>query len=111
MKVQDNNDVHLLPVNVEGAEGIKMRWLISQKEAPNFAMRLFEVAPDGHTPLHTHQTEHEVFILEGQGELVYEKERKTFKTGFVVYVEPDKLHQFRNTGPGTLKFLCMIPNK
>ena len=111
MKVQDYKDVHLLPVNVEGAEGIKMRWLISQKEAPNFAMRLFEVAQDGHTPLHTHPTEHEIFILEGQGELVYETEHKPFKTGYVVYVEPGKLHQFRNTGPGVLKFLCLIPNK
>jgi len=84
MKVQDYKDVHLLPVNVEGAEGIKMRWLISQKEAPNFAMRLFEVAQDGHTPLHTHPTEHEVFILAGQGELVHETEHKPFKTGYVV---------------------------
>jgi quercetin dioxygenase-like cupin family protein len=58
MKVIDSKEIGLRPVNVEGAEGVKMRWLISQKEAPNFAMRLFELDKGGHTPLHTHPTEH-----------------------------------------------------
>jgi oxalate decarboxylase/phosphoglucose isomerase-like protein (cupin superfamily) len=28
----------------------------------------------------------------------------------VVYVKPDEVHQFRNTGSKPLKFLCLIPN-
>jgi quercetin dioxygenase-like cupin family protein len=111
MKVIDSKEIGLRPVNVEGAEGVKMRWLISQKEAPNFAMRLFELDKGGHTPLHTHPTEHEVFILEGEGELIFENKANPFKTGYVVYVPPDKLHQFKNTGNGLLRFLCLIPNK
>jgi quercetin dioxygenase-like cupin family protein len=111
MKCQDAQEIPLRPVEIEGAIGVSMRWLISQKEAPNFAMRLFELAQDGHTPLHTHPTEHEVFILAGQGELTYENAKKPFQAGYVIYIEPNKLHQFRNTGPGILKFLCMIPNK
>jgi quercetin dioxygenase-like cupin family protein len=111
MKVLDNKEIPIHPVTVEGAQGVSMRWLISQKEAPNFVMRLFEVAKDGHTPLHTHPSEHEVFILEGQGELVFENTHNPFKAGYVVYVPADKVHQFRNTGSGMLKFLCLIPNK
>jgi mannose-6-phosphate isomerase-like protein (cupin superfamily) len=30
--------------------------------------------------------------------------------GDVVYVAPDDVHQFRNTGQQKLKFLCLIPN-
>jgi quercetin dioxygenase-like cupin family protein len=111
MKVTDYKEIGLRPVDIEGAEGVKMRWLISQKEAPNFAMRMFELDKGGHTPLHTHLSEHEVFILEGEGELVFENTTNPFKAGYVVYVPPDKLHQFRNTGNGLLRFLCLIPNK
>ena len=109
MKCQDTQEIALRPVEIEGAVGVSMRWLISQKEAPNFAMRLFEVAQDGHTPLHAHPGEHEVFSLPGQGELTYESERKPFQAGYVIYIESNKLHQFRNIGPGVMKFLCLIP--
>jgi quercetin dioxygenase-like cupin family protein len=111
MKVKNYKDIELRPVPVEGASGVNMRWLISQKEAPNFAMRLFEIEKNGHTPLHTHPNEHEVFILEGQGELIFENTKNPLETGYVVYVPPDKMHQFRNTGKSILKFLCLIPNK
>ena len=30
--------------------------------------------------------------------------------GDVVYVGPDDVHQFRNTGDTPLKFLCLIPH-
>ena len=73
-------------------------------------MRQFEVAPGGFTPRHHHPYEHEVFVLEGQG-VVYEGDQPhPLKAGDVVLVKPDEVHQFRNTGDGPLKFLCLIPN-
>ena len=54
----------------EGAKGVKIRWLIGEQDgAPNFAMRHFEVAPGGHTPHHSHDWEHEVFVLSGRGKV------------------------------------------
>jgi quercetin dioxygenase-like cupin family protein len=77
--------------------------------APNFAMRQFEVAPGGHTPRHSHPYEHEVFVLEGEG-MVSEKDAEhRLRAGDVVYVKPNEVHQFRNTGSKPLKFLCLIP--
>ena len=32
------------------------------------------------------------------------------RAGDVVFVKPDEVHQFRNTGDQPLKFLCLIPN-
>ena len=32
------------------------------------------------------------------------------KAGDVVFVRPNEVHQFRNTGGAPLKFLCLIPN-
>jgi len=94
------------------AEGVKVRWLIAEETgAPNFAMRQFTVAPSGSTPQHTHPWEHEAFILEGTGTIQGGEEVNEIKAGDVVFVPPDELHQFRNTGDGELKFLCLIPHQ
>ncbi|MBL9124228.1 MAG: hypothetical protein JNG90_11390, partial [Planctomycetaceae bacterium] len=56
------------PVVMPGAQGCTVRWLVGARDqAPNFAMRQFEVEPGGFTPRHQHPYEHEVYVLEGQG--------------------------------------------
>jgi quercetin dioxygenase-like cupin family protein len=53
---------------------VRIRKLITKHiGANNFVMRLFEIEPEGNTPLHTHPWEHEVFILEGEGAVLTEK--------------------------------------
>jgi quercetin dioxygenase-like cupin family protein len=94
----------------EGASKLKVRWLITKEMgAPNFAMRLFEIEPKGHSPFHSHAWEHEVFILEGEGVIVSNEGDKKFKTGDAVFVLPNEKHQFKNNGKKTLKFLCLVP--
>ena len=94
----------------EGASKLKVRWLITKDiGAPNFAMRLFEMEPEGYSPLHTHDWEHEVFILEGEGTVFGKEGEKKFKPGDAVFVPPNEKHQFRNTGNKLLKFLCLVP--
>ena len=112
MKIVDYKEVKAEAVDFEEAKDVKVRWLISDKDkAPNFAMRLFEVAPRGYSPLHTHNWEHEVFILEGEGVATDGENETQIKSGTVVYVAPEEKHQFKNTGSKTLKFLCLIPIK
>jgi len=96
----------------EGASKVSVRWLITREMgAPNFAMRLFEVEPGGHSPLHNHPWEHEVFILEGEGLVVGGKEEKKLKAGDAVFVAPSEQHQFKNNSKKKLKFLCLVPHK
>jgi quercetin dioxygenase-like cupin family protein len=95
----------------EGASRLKVRWLITkQMGAPNFAMRLFEMEPEGHSPLHSHPWEHEVFILEGEGLVVGGNEQRGFKAGDAVFVPPNEKHQFKNTGKKKVRFLCLVPH-
>ena len=48
MKIVDYKEVKAEPVDFEETKGVKVRWLISDKDkAPNFAMRMFEVAQIG----------------------------------------------------------------
>ncbi len=111
MKVQHTQEVEQKRVEMEGASGCAVRWLIGQSEgAPHFAMREFEVAPGGHTPRHHHPYEHEVYVLEGEGVVVEGDREHPLKAGDVIYVAPDEVHQFRNTGSRPMKFLCMVPN-
>lgn len=94
----------------EGASKLKVRWLITKDTgAPNFAMRLFEMQPGGYSPLHGHNWEHEVFILEGEGAVVGKEGEKKFKLGDAVFVPPNEKHQFKNTGKKLVKFICLVP--
>jgi quercetin dioxygenase-like cupin family protein len=109
--------VHYSEVELEepveqGVKDVKLRWLISKRDgAKNFAMRLFEIQPSGYTPLHQHDWEHEVFILEGDGVTKNKTSGEPFKQGDIFFVPPMEWHQFVNTGKETLKLLCLIPYK
>jgi len=107
--------IYYKDVKAEEAEGCvkaKMRWLLTDKDgAENFAMRLVEIEPGGHTPWHQHDWEHENFILEGEGTLKTREGETKFKPGDVLLVEPMEKHQYRNPGEKMLKLLCLIPYK
>jgi quercetin dioxygenase-like cupin family protein len=109
VRVFDHRDVEAVAAE-EGASNLRIRWLITKNTgADNFAMRLFEMAPGGFSPLHEHPWEHEVYILEGEGVAVGMDGEKEFREGTVVFVPAGERHQFRNTGQGPVRFLCMIP--
>ena len=111
LKMMKALDIGAEDVKMDGVVGVTIRWLISKNdEAPNFAMRLFEVAPEGHSPFHTHEWEHEVYIVEGSGELEFEGTRKPFEKDWFLLVPPGREHRFINTGDGVLRFLCLVPN-
>jgi quercetin dioxygenase-like cupin family protein len=109
--VRDYKEVRQDDVAAEGAAGVKIRWILKQDDgAPNFAMREFEVAPGGHTPFHTHEWEHEVFILEGEGVAASPGGEHELRPGTAVLVPPGEEHNFKNTGAGPLRFLCLVPH-
>jgi quercetin dioxygenase-like cupin family protein len=92
------------------AEGVTVRWVIGEKDgAPNFAMRVFDVEPGAMTPLHTHDFEHEVFVLSGQGRVYGGGEEALLGEGDTVFVAPMEEHRFVNEGSDSLRFVCVIP--
>lgn len=106
--------VHFEEVDAEevgqGCKGVNIRWLITKDiGAKRFAMRMFDVEPEGHTPLHSHEWEHEVFVLEGEGMVLGEVGEEKLKRGDVVFMPPNEKHQFKNSGDEKLRFLCLIP--
>ena len=109
-KVVHYSQVAVDKVKEAGAEGLTIRWLITKDDgAKNFAMRFFEVARGGHTPRHSHDWEHEVYVLDGEGVVFCEGVEKKIEPGYVVFVPANTEHFFRNTGNDKMHFLCLIP--
>ena len=99
------------PVTYEGeAKGVEMRPLITEREgAPHFAMRVFDLAPEGHTPYHTHEWEHEVYILSGTGRVRGKEGERALRPGDSVFLAPHEEHQFC-AGTQGLQFICCVPH-
>ena len=110
MKITNFRNVEAKEVDDPDAKGVTVRWLISEKDgAHNFAMRLFQLEPGGHTPYHKHEWEHEVFILKGRGNLITEGKTSPLNESDAVFVPGEENHQFKNASEETLVFLCMVP--
>ncbi len=109
MKKRHFTEVPATPV-LAPASGVTIRWLIDEGlGAPNFAMRYFEIAPGGSTPLHAHTWEHEVFILSGSGVVVCGNGDEAFGPGDAIFVPQSEQHCFRNTGAKPVAMLCLVP--
>ena len=110
MKHSDYRDVPLENFAGDGASGASIRWLVGERDgAENFAMRMIELAPGGHSPSHSHAGEHEVFVWSGKGELTIEGKNYPLEPGITAFVPEGTDHQFRNTGDEKLEFICVIP--
>lgn len=115
MIVRSTDDVPARAMDMPGADGVTMRLMVGRDDgAPTFAMRLFEVAPGGHTPKHSHNYEHEVLIVDGRAELACGPDGNQTRhagAGDVVFVPANETHQFRNPGGGVLRFMCLVPTR
>ena len=100
-----------VPVEAAG-KGITIRWVIGQPEgAPNFALRVIEFEPGALFGPHEHPYEHEIFVLEGEGVVEGPEGELAMKPGVALYVAPDELHGYRNTGDSALRFVCVVPHQ
>ena len=106
MLVRSYKDVAAIPVR----EGVKKRVVIGPKEGvPNFVMRVFDQAPGASSNYHSHDWEHEVFVLTGEGTLVTKDGEIPLKANDVAYVAPHEKHCLTNHGQDTFRFICLVP--
>lgn len=98
------------PMQMEGVKGVTMRLMVGREDgAPNFAMRHFTVEPGGHTPRHSHNYEHEVYIVHGMARVEENGEYHEVTAGDTLFVRSNVTHQFVNIGDTPLQFLCLVP--
>lgn len=106
-----SDEIPFEKMTMDGAENAEFKVVIGKKEgAENFIMRIFKIQPGGHSPLHSHEWEHENYILSGSGEIRNSKgESIKIRQGDVAFIPPFEEHQYYNSGNETLVFLCLIP--
>lgn len=110
MKIENLQRMQSEAVQMDGAKDCRIKLAITPRDgAPNFAMRVFEVAPGGHTPLHEHPYEHEIFVMAGRGSVWRDGQEVALQPGDVLYIPADERHQFKNAGDSPFQFMCLIP--
>lgn len=105
--VKKFEDVEEEVVKMEGAKDAFIKWLI---KGPNFHLRYFRIKVNGNSPKHSHNYEHEIFVLNGNGKVFIDEKVYNISKDFSIYIPPNSLHQIVNDGAVDLEFLCIIPN-
>jgi quercetin dioxygenase-like cupin family protein len=115
MLIRKPDQTQARQMDMPGASGVTMRLMVGRDDGdPNFAMRLFEVEPGGHTPHHSHNYEHEIVILQGEADVACGPEGQETRqagVGDVLYIPANQPHQFHNTADTPLKFMCLVPTQ
>lgn len=111
MKISHYKKIEPTVFDNDVARGVKGRVLIGKNDgAANFCMRLFELAPGGHTPKHSHAWEHEIFVHSGNGAVFQNGTWVPLEAGCTVFIPGNEEHQIRNTGDRLFQFVCLIPS-
>ena len=111
MIYSDYKDLKLNRVTDEGSKNVSIRWLIG-KDIPDapFYMRVLELEPGGNTPFHSHEWEHEIFVLEGEGVLKTDNDELSLEYGRFAFIKKGENHQFVNSSSHKIfRFICLIP--
>ena len=82
MKITRLESCDPMPVTMAGVkDAVKQVPLGKADGAPNFSIRVFTIQPGGHTPHHSHDSEHLNYILEGSGEVLDGDQPRAIKPG------------------------------
>jgi quercetin dioxygenase-like cupin family protein len=114
MKITRLEETAKTKVTMEGAKDAWRQVPISKADgAPTFSVRVFTIDPGGHTPYHSHVSEHVNYIIAGEGAVVNETgEVKPIRAGDFVLVLPGETHQYRNTSAdAAFVMICAVPKE
>lgn len=112
MIISHEQKVEAVEVTHPSALNAAMKTLIGPAEGwEGYVMRIIELEENGYSPKHTHPWPHINFMIEGEGVLFMNGEETPVKAGSFAYVPSDELHQFKNTGKGMFRFICIVPEE
>ena len=112
MIVANEKDVHAIVMESPEVKNAAMKALISPKEGwDGYVMRVVELGEGGYSPKHTHEWPHINYILEGHGTLHVDGKDTPVEVGSYAYVQAGSQHQYRKTGGGKFRFICIVPEE
>jgi quercetin dioxygenase-like cupin family protein len=110
MLLNEDKKIKCTEVEEEDITGVRMKVLIGDQEgATNYVMRVFDIARGGHTAYHTHDWEHEVYVIQGKGAVKQKDTEHPVQKGSFILVKSNEEHQFINKGLRSFRFICVVP--
>ncbi len=99
--------------DLKGYENITKQIVLGPDDGSNeIVLRYFSVEPGGSSPHHSHDFPHLVKIEGGKGVLVDEGGHESpLEAGDYIYIHDNEVHNFRNVGQDTFKFICIVPKR
>lgn len=112
MIVANEKDIPSTPIDHPDTQNAKMSVMVGPEQGWNdYVMRMIELEKDGYTPHHTHDWPHINYVVEGNGILHMNGKDSPVSSGSYAYVPSGTTHQFKNSGNGTFRFICIVPQK
>ncbi len=90
--------------------GARIRWLITHRDgAPTFSMRHINIPVGKSTPFHSHDYEHEIFLIEGEIEATIGDLKCNAIKGDFLFIPPNAFHGMKAVRDA--KLICVVPVK
>ena len=112
MIVSNEKNLQAVAIDSPQVRNAAMKVLIGEKEGwGDHVMRIIELGPEGYSPRHKHPWPHINFMVEGTGTLYVDGHEHTVGPGAYAFVPANAEHQFKNSGQGLFRFICIVPKE
>ena len=114
MLKKNQNKTPLEKVDIEGAAGTDIQWLLSVDDSTTVAtMRRFVMEPGGNIPEHKHPWEHMIYVLNGKGTITSGGRHVAVEAEELFFIPENETHGYSviEEAESDFIFLCIIPNK
>lgn len=94
-----------------GGDNSILRELLNPLKDPlslRYSLAHARVRPGFATKLHKIKNSEVYYIIDGQGEMHIDDEKKKVSAGHAVYIPPGAVQHIRNTGRTDLVFICIV---
>lgn len=108
MLVKDRQDCR----EIRSLDDTALRELLNPAHEPGldlgYSLAEARVEPGRETLAHRLKSSEVYYLIEGEGEMRIDGERRAVSQGQVVYIPPGSVQAIRNTGRRELVFLCLV---
>ncbi len=110
MFISHIKDIPKVQLNAPSVKHAAKQVLIGTQQGwEDYVMRMFTLAEGGHTPRHSHDWQHIIYVVEGEGSLYLDGTDHPLTPGSVAYAPEGSEHQLENTGTRDFVFICIVP--
>lgn len=108
--IKNSNEIKEIKLEANNLYNVYKQVAIGANEGwDDYVMRIFTLKDGGYTAEHSHPWPHINYIIEGKGTLYLDGNCHLVESGYVACIPKNSIHQFKNTGTGDFKFICIVP--